>query len=439
MRQAQDSAVVIADTAVAPSTGIFYGWWIVAASFVCLMVGINPVANLVFGVFLAPLSHEFGWSRSQAAYGVSLAMLGFTLAQPVTGRLIALYGAKRIILGSATLFGVALVGLSMFVVGRWSFYACTFLWGAVAGGTSPLPHGTIIARWFTQRRGVAMGIVAAGVAAGGIVLPPFVSYVITAYGWRAGFALLGLLAPIIILPVVSLVTRNTPEEVGLHPEGIAPIRQGAHVPRARLTGFTAAEARHSTTFWLLAMSLLVAVTTLQSSAVHLVPLLTDRGFALTQAASVVSFLATGAFFGMVGSGYLVDRLPARVVAIGFFVSAGVSLVLLWLVQSWAATLATAVLLGLGIGAMVQLIPALVGWCFGLRAFGEIYGMIMTAFGLGTVIGPLLGGWLHDMTGSYRHTPLWYLIGIVCAVTLMSFVRKYPGQETASVKNSTPQR
>ena len=238
---------------------------------------------------------------------------------------------------------------------------------------------------------------------------------------------------IYILPVVSLVTRNTPEEVGLHPDGIAPKIQDSPVPRATLTGYTAAAARHSATFWVLASSLFVAVATLQSSAVHLVPLLTDRGFALTRAASVVSFLATGAFFGMVGSGCLVDRLAARVVAIGFFVSAGVSLVLLWLVQSWAATLATAVLLGLGIGAMVQLIPALVGWCFGLRAFGEIYGMIMTAFGLGTVMGPLLGGWLHDMTGSYRHTPLWYLVGIVCAVTLMSFVRQYPGQETASVR------
>lgn len=84
MRQTQNAAVTIPDTETAPATGVFHGWWIVAASFVCLMVGINPVASLTFGVFLAPLSAEFGWSRSQAAYGVSLAMLGFTLTQPVT-------------------------------------------------------------------------------------------------------------------------------------------------------------------------------------------------------------------------------------------------------------------------------------------------------------------------------------------------------------------
>lgn len=410
---------------MAPSVGVFYGWWIVAASFACLMVGINPIANLTFGVFLAPLSEEFGWSRSQAAHGISLAMLGFTLTQPLIGKLIARHGAQRIILGSAALFSLGLFGISSLVTGRWSFYTCTFLWGAVAGGTSPLPHGTIIARWFAQRRGLAMGIVAAGAASGGIVLPPLVSYIINAYGWRSGFALLGILSPCVILPIASLVIRNTPEEIGLRPDGIAPMARDPQAPPLVQSGYTAAEARNSATFWVLAASLFMALSMLQSSAVHLVPLLLDRGFALTQAASVVSFLATGAVLGMVSSGYLVDRIAARAVAIGFFVNVAISLVLLWLVHSWVATLITAVLLGLGLGAMLQLIPALVSWCFGLRAFGEIYGMLMSAFGLGTVTGPLLGGWLHDMLGSYRHTPLCYIAGILCAAALMSFVRKYP--------------
>lgn len=425
MNGMQNTSLQGVSSQTASSDGVFYGWWIVAASFMCLMVGINPIANLTFGVFLAPLSEEFGWSRSQAAYGISLAMLGFTLTQPWIGKLIARYGAKRVILGSAALFGLGLLGISFLVTGRWSFYTCTFLWGAVAGGTSPLPHGTIIARWFAQRRGLAMGIVAAGVASGGIVLPPLVSHIINAYGWRSGFALLGILSPCVILPIASLVIRNAPEEVGLYPDGIAPIVRDSQASPLVQPGYTAAEARNSATFWLLAVSLFMAISTLQSSAVHLVPLLLDRGFALTRAASVVSFLATGALLGMVSSGYLVDRVAARVVAIGFFANVAISLVLLWLVHSWVATLVTAVLLGLGLGAMIQLIPALVGWCFGLRAFGEIYGMLMTAFGLGTVTGPLLGGWLHDVLGSYRHTPLCYLGGILCAAALMSFVRKYP--------------
>jgi MFS family permease len=280
--------MIDASTQTTPSTGIFYGWWIVTASFVCLMVSINPVANLAFGVFFPALAEEFGWSRSQAAQGVSLAMLGFTFMQPLTGKLIARYGAKRIMLGSAVLFGLGLMSLAFLVVGRWSFYACTFVWGAVAGGTSPLPHGTIIARWFTRRRGVAMGMVAAGVAAGGIVLPPLM-ITLSAYGWWAGFALLGLLGPCVTLPIVGLVTRNTPEEVGLHPDGMRLTVQDPLPLHPLLSGYTAAEARKSSTFWALALSLFVAITTLQSSAVHLVPFLLERVFTLTQAASLCRF------------------------------------------------------------------------------------------------------------------------------------------------------
>jgi MFS family permease len=142
---------------------------------------------------------------------------------------------------------------------------------------------------------------------------------------------------------------------------------------------------------------------------------------------------------MVSSGYLVDRLAARVVALRFFGNAAFSLMWLWGVQSWVGTVATVIVLGISLGAMVQLIPALVGWCFGMRAFGEIYGMFMTAFGLGTVIGPLFGGWLHDALGSYRQTPLGYLVGILCAAALMSVIRKYPGPEAALARHGEPPR
>ena len=96
---------------------------------------------------------------------------------------------------------------------------------------------------------------------------------------------------------------------------------------------------------------------------------------------------------------------------------------------------TVLLLGVGLGAMVRLIPALVGWCFGLRAFGEIYSMLVPAFGFGTVMGPLLGGWLHDVMGSYQQTPLGYVVGVVCAILLMAGIRKYPGQEATRAGNN----
>ena len=400
--------------------GLFYGWWVVAASFLSLMVGINPIVNLTFGVFLPSLSEEFGWSRGQAAHGVSLAMLGFTLTQSLTGRLIARYGAKRVILGSATLFGLGLLSLALLVVGRWSFYTCTFLWGTVAGGTSLLPHVTIIARWFTQRRGLAMGIITTGVAAGGMLLPPLAGAIITAAGWRAGFAVLGVLAITVTIPVVSWITLNSPEEIGLSSNGSVPVVEQTS---AGLCGVTATEARRFLSFWLLMCSLFISIATLQGSAVHFVPLLTERGFSLTHAASIVSFLAVGIMGGMLSSGYLVDRFSAQRVALGFLANAMISFLLLWSVQQLVATAAVAILLGMSLGATVQLISAVVLWCFGGHAFSQIYAMTMIAFGLGSMTGPLLGGWLHDLLGSYRHTPLVYVVGIICAAFLLALVRK----------------
>lgn len=147
-------------------------------------------------------------------------MLGFTLTQAFTGRLIAQHGAKNVIIGSSVLFSAGLLGIASVVVDRWSFYICTFLWGAVAGGTSPLPHVTLMAHWFTRRHGVAMGIIMTGVAAGGMMLPPLVSMVITSYGWRTGFAVLGMLSLAVTLPMAIWIVKNRPEEIGLLPDGI---------------------------------------------------------------------------------------------------------------------------------------------------------------------------------------------------------------------------
>ncbi len=121
MTQPANPSLVLPDSSTALPTAVFYGWWIVGAAFLSLIVGIGPIVGLTFGVFLKPLAEEFGWSRGQAAQGVSLALLGFTLTQPFIGRLIGRYGAKRIILSSALLFGFGLLGFSLLVVGLGSF------------------------------------------------------------------------------------------------------------------------------------------------------------------------------------------------------------------------------------------------------------------------------------------------------------------------------
>ncbi|HEX9869904.1 MAG TPA: MFS transporter [Candidatus Tectomicrobia bacterium] len=428
MQPPKDAIAALPDDRATSTAAIFYGWRIVGASLLSLTVGIGPVVGITFGVFLPSLAAEFGWSRGQAAQGVALALLGFTLMQPLIGRLIGRYGAKRIILVSAACFGVSLLGLAGFVSGTASFYLGALLTGCVAGGTSPLPYGTVLARWFVRRRGVAMSGALSGLGIGGMILPLLTSQMITTYGWRAGLLLLGLLVLGIILPVVGLVLRETPEEMGLWPDGQAPVKREPGAPPPALTGCTLAEARATTSFWAVALGLFLITAATQGCVVHLTPLLTDRRFSLIQAASVVSLMSLGFLPGMLTSGYLVDRFPSRGVAVGFCVVTATGFALLARASSWGGIVTAAVLLGVGTGATVQLIPALVGWGFGLRAFGEIYGMLMAAFGLGTVLGPLVVGWLFDLTGSYRLAPGGCLFVALVAAGLMTTVRPHTGRQ-----------
>ncbi len=424
MRPHKDSSASVPDTLAASSTPVFYGWWIVGATMLSLIVGIGPIIGLTFGVFLKPLIEEFGWSRGQAAQGVSLALLGFALTQPLIGRLIGRYGAKRIILSSAFFFGLGLLCFSFLVAGLGSFYTCAITIGVMASGTSPLPYGTIIARWFVRRRGLALSLALSGLGIGGIMLPLLTSSTIAARGWRAAFVLLGALVLGIILPVVGLLVRETPEEMGLLPDGHAPGDHGPAGPLSASAGCSLAEARNTTTFWAMALGFLLLTAAVQGCVVHLAPLLTDRGFSLTRAAAMVSLLSVGFLPGMLSSGYLVDRLSAPSVAAGFFSIAIAGFALLWQADSGHGVALAAVLLGVGMGAMVQLIPALVGWCFGLRAFSEIYGMLMAAFGLGTVMGPLLVGWLFDMSGSYHLVPELCVVATLLATGLIASLRKH---------------
>jgi MFS family permease len=427
MQLPKDFSAAGSDAPTTSTAAIFYGWWIVGASLLSLTVGVGPVVGITFGVFLKPLTEEFGWSRGQATQGVALALLGFTLMQPLIGRLIGLYSAKRIILMSAACFGVSLIGLAWYTTGLGSFYAGAFTTGAVAGGTSPLPYGTVLARWFARRRGLAMSLALSGLGIGGMILPLLTSLVIMAHGWRAGFLLLGLLVLSIILPVVGVVLRETPEEMGLGPDGQAPVSRELGASPPVPTGCTLAEARATSTFWAAALGFFLITAATQGCVVHLTPLLTDRGFSLVQAASVVSLMSLGFLPGMLTSGYLVDQLSARGVAVGFCVITAAGFALLGRAPNWNGIVAAAMLLGVGTGATVQLIPALVGWGFGLRAFGEIYGLMMAAFGLGTVLGPLVVGWLFDLTGSYQLAPGGCLLMALVAAGLMTTGRPHAGR------------
>jgi MFS family permease len=394
--------------------GIFHGWWVVLAAAVGLLLSIAPVVVFTLGVFMKPLNQEFNWSRGEISFALTLSTFVSSFAMPLTGQLVDRYGARRIAVPSLLLFGTSVASLSLLTASLWHLYALFLLIGLVACGTTPLPYARVISAWFDKQRGLALGFTLAGVGVGTFVMPSLAHALVSTQGWRVAYACLGMLVIVIAAPIVGLVLRETPAMMGLQPDGKMRPEFLLATVQKEATGLDARAARRTTSFWCVAIAFFLVSLVTNGCVVHLVPLLTDRGVSPQSAAFAASASGVALLFGRVWTGYLLDRLFAPYVAIAFFLALGLGVFLLWTDTAGAIALAAAMLVGLGLGAEVDIIAFLVGRYFGLLAFGEIYGYVFAAFVLGAGIGPLLMGGGFDAAGSYR-----WVLGAFVLITLVA--------------------
>jgi cyanate permease len=229
---------------------------------------------------------------------------------------------------------------------------------------------------------------------------------------------------VIAVPIVGLLLKETPEMLGLQPDGEALPHAGAAKSGSQHVGLSCREAWHTGTFWLMTAAFFLVATTTNGCVVHLVPLLTDRGISAQSAAFATSLFGGALLLGRVVAGQLLDRFFAPYVAMGFFLAPALGLFLLWggATGSWA--FAAAFLVGMGLGAEVDMIAYLVGRYFGLFAFGEIYGYLFAAFTLGAGLGPFLMGSGFDATGSYSLVLAVFVVMTLVASGLMPQLGPY---------------
>src|SRR5690349_11855024 len=190
---------------------VFYGWWVVLAAGIGLALHAGPLIVPTFGVFLKPLSQEFGWSRTQLSLAFSLFTLGATITLPLIGRLVDRYGARQVIVSAVLLFGLSVFSLSFLSAHLWHLYAMYLFLGVVGSGTTPVPYTKVISRWFDRQRGLALGLAAATFSASASLMPPLAQALIAAVGWRHTYAILGLLVMGITIPVVVLLLKESPQ------------------------------------------------------------------------------------------------------------------------------------------------------------------------------------------------------------------------------------
>lgn len=364
----------------------------VFAAFVGVACGASPIPYTLMGQLIGPMHEELGWSVGYISFAVTLFGLSAAFMAPYVGSLADRIGIRKVALGSLLAFGLgfALLGLTPPHVSAW--WVGWTLVGLVAVGSGSLIWSRGVSLWFFKQRGLALGIALIGTSLTGVAVPLFAGAAIDAWGWRSAFPLLAILPLAIALPVVWKFFHEPTEEQ--RPKQIN--------SEKGITGVSRSAAVRDYRFWLLFASVLMVALAYGGINVHLQQMLELKGFDKTVARGVVSSLAIAILIGRLGTGLLLDRIWAPLVALPILCAPAVACVLL---SGDTLTLSLAYLcaaiVGLAAGAETDLIAYLVGRYFGMAHYGRIYGLLFVPFGVAAGFSPALYGWSRDLTGGYE--------------------------------------
>lgn len=378
----------------------FQGWRVLGAATVGLACGIATVVPASFGVFLGPLRAEFGWTQSETF--TALLFITFTsalIAAPVGG-LVDRYGARRVVLAGFCFQILLLASFAWLGPSLWAYYLRYFLLAVLAIGTTHVAFARVITLWFDRRRGLALGIALSGVGIGGFLWPLYAQAMIGQHGWREAWLLLALAVAVLALPTIALLLRDSPASVGQTPDG-DPLRTAADdTTPAEATGIPLAGVLRMPGYWLMVATFFLIGFAVQSVMLHLVPLLTARGLPPMLAALAQSLLFVAVTTGRLVTGWLMDRFFAPRVALAFLLAPIVGITLLALGAGGATALVAALLVGLAVGAEVDVLAYLTGRYFGARHFSAVYGTFYGVYTLSGGLGPLFTARLVDTGEGY---------------------------------------
>jgi cyanate permease len=259
-----------------------------------------------------------------------------------------------------------------------------------------------------------------GIGMGAMITPTVAQTLIARFGWRTAYSIFGALILLICWPVVAWLVKEWPENLGLRADGRSAtpnrIEEAGH-------GLTAREAWRSRDFWLMACAFTLVSASVQACVVHMAPMLNDRYLGTRAAVLGSSLIGAAVMIGRLGTGYFLDRVLAARLASTLFALSALGIALL-LAGNREAAFAGAFLVGLGLGAEVDLIPYLASRHFGLRDFGKVYSSLFAAFALAGAVGPLIMGAGFDRTGSYIRPLVGFLVAILLATVLMTRLGPY---------------
>lgn len=423
------------DTAAArlpakPASRPFYGWVVVAGTFIVLFIGFGTAYS--FAAFFHSLRDEFNATRGDVSLVFAITGFLYFSLGAVSGPLADRFGPRRVVA-----FGTVLIAAGLLLASRaqtlWQVYLTYSIGVGLGVGFAYVPAIGAVQRWFVRRRGFASGMAVAGIGVGNLAFPPLAAALIDLTDWRTAYVVLAVLA-LVTGTGAALLLEHSPQRRGLLPDGAAagsrqsaagaaaapfpPGSPGRHgstmgtgatefpgsVPDSRLPTADSLSGRaavRSRPFWLLYGATVATSLGLFIPFAHLAPYARDHGHSDVTGAVLVGLIGAGSAAGRLVLGGTADRVGRRRSLGAAF--AGMALMLVWWLGAtsvWALA-AFAVLFGACYGGFVALLPALTSDYFGGRNAGAILGVLYTAAGIGALAGPYLAGRFYDLNHSYE--------------------------------------
>ena len=382
-------------TLTTSSSRVFYGWWVTTA-FAVMVFTTTGVRHAV-GPFLKPMVADFHADRASFSLVIALGLFLYGAFMPLVGHLVDRIGARAVTAGGSIVLAASLA-LTGFCRNLWELALVYGVLAAVGlAATGPVVANAVVSRWFITRRGTAVSVLGSASGTGMSLLVPILAWLILSVGWRMTYMVVGIFVLTVMLPLCLLVVRDSPESMGLGPDGAPAVAGGTTIVRRTTVG----TAARTVAFWQLAGSFLTCGFSMSLLSAHGVPMLTDHGYTPIFSSWALGVLGGSSIFFTVLIGTASDRFGRRPVLAAIYAGRAVVFAGFFLIRdNPAAILGVALFGGLTIAGTMSMTSALTADIYGRFSVGTILGAIFLVHQTGGAIGSWLAGALFEATGGY---------------------------------------
>ncbi len=387
-------------------SGLFYGWWMIAAGCGIRILG-GGFHLYGFAVFFLPITRDLGLSRAATSLAFSLARAEGAIEGPLAGYLIDRFGPRPMILAGVVLSGIGYMLLA--TVNSYVSFLVVYLGVISLAFSAGFMHSPMVLAntWFIRRRSLAMTLISASIGLGGTLITPLLAFAVHTWGWRQGAFFAGLFLMLVGIPLGFFVKRS-PESMGLLPDGVASPqarpRESSHPssPSPNIyeeASFTVWQAMKTSAFWMIVSATIARVAMFNSITVHFIPLMVSKGVSEQRAAALLATMALMSLPSHLLVGWVADYVNKPRLMAGCMVLGALSLlVLTYGGGEWS--LWTFVLLFTLVEAIFPVGWATVGDFYGRKHFATIRGTMSLFYLWGPAVGPVITGAVYDRYESY---------------------------------------